>query len=68
MNARSGKEGEQLSEVLEKILPRLLTSLLTQKDIVEVMQGIFGEEHSQALGMSQSFTGAYHLKVISHDT
>ena len=33
-----------------EILPRLLTSLLMQRDMVTMMKGVFGEEHSDAMG------------------
>jgi hypothetical protein len=51
MASRSGKRGSQLSPILVEVLPRLLSSLLMQMDIVETMREVFGDDHSDSMGM-----------------
>ena len=39
------------SPIPVELIPRLLTSLLTQKDIVKTMREVIGEGHLESMGM-----------------
>ncbi|ORX37366.1 hypothetical protein BD324DRAFT_650963 [Kockovaella imperatae] len=46
----SKDNGDQSTSLVVEILPRLLTSLMFQRDIVSCMRGILGDEHSKMMG------------------
>ena len=65
---RNDKRNLEPSETLERVLPQLVASLMIQKDMVESMRGIFGQEYSQAMGVFLIYEQADDSESISPDT
>jgi glutamine synthetase adenylyltransferase len=53
-HAMMASRGEDATSMVEQLIPRLLTAVLLQQDLHAVLQRIFGDESSRAIGESPS--------------